>query len=104
MNRHLTARAIVRATWFAELSTALDDGERVLAELMAEGFSPDETERLRLRLAALRIQLGRINRVGLSEERVVGPAWPADAAVAPGADSPVAPSPSLHPDWLPRRD
>jgi len=102
MNRHLTARAIVRATWFAELSTALDDGERVLAELMAEGFSPDETERLRLRLAALRSQLGRINRVGLTEERVVGPAWPADAD-APGADSP-APSPSLHPDWLPRRD
>jgi hypothetical protein len=98
MNRHLTARAIVRATWFAELSIALDDGERVLAELMAEGFSPDETERLRLRLAALRIQLGRINRVGLSEERVVGPAWPADA------DAAVAPSPSLHPDWLPRRD
>jgi hypothetical protein len=76
MNRHLTTRAIERARWFAELSTALDDGERLLAELIAEKVSPTDAERLRLRLIELRAEVERLNRVDLTHGRIVGSAWP----------------------------
>ena len=97
MNRHLTARAVDRARWFAELSAALDKGQRVLAQLAAEGAEPVETERLWLRLIELRAELGRLNRVSLNEERIVGPKWPDETS------NMVKPSPEVHPDWLPRR-
>jgi hypothetical protein len=80
MKRHLTARAMDRARWFAELSTALDDGERVLAQLIAEEVSPGDTERLRLRLIDLRAELLRLDRVSLTDDRIVGSAWPDQAA------------------------
>jgi hypothetical protein len=76
MNRHLTIRAIERARWFSELSTALDEGERLLAELIAEKISPADTERLRMRLIELRAELQRINRVNLTDDRIVGSTWP----------------------------
>ncbi len=76
MDRHLTARALDRARWFAELSAALDDGQRLLSQLAAEGSDPIETERLRLRLIELRGELNRINRVSITEGRIVGPGWP----------------------------
>lgn len=76
MNRHLTTRAIERARWFSELSAALDEGERLLAELIAEKISPPDTERLRLRLIELRAELQRVNRVSLTDARIVGSAWP----------------------------
>ena len=79
MNQHLTTRAIERARWFSELSTALDDGERLLAELIAEKISPADTERLRLRLIELRAELQRINRVSLTDDRIVGSTWPNSA-------------------------
>jgi hypothetical protein len=98
MNRHQSLRATIRAHWFAELSSALDEGERILGELIAEGFGPVETERLRLRLIELRAEIGRINRVGLTKSRVIGAKWPEGAAM------PIERSSPLHPDWLPRRD
>jgi hypothetical protein len=76
MNRHLTTRAIERARWFSELSTALDDGERLLAVLITEKVSPADTERLRLRLIELRTEVQRLNRVDLANGRVVGSTWP----------------------------
>ncbi len=76
MNRHLTARALDRARWFAELSAALDEGQRLLSRLAAEGSDPIETERLRLRLVELRGELDRINRVSVTKGRIVGPGWP----------------------------
>jgi len=76
MKRHVSARAIERTRWFSELFTALDEGERLLAKLIAERVSPADTERLRLRLIELREELSRLNRVGLAEDRVVGSAWP----------------------------
>jgi hypothetical protein len=76
MNRHLTTRAIERARWFSELSAALDDGERLLGELIAEKVSPTDTERLRLRLIELRAEVERLNRVNLADGRIVGSAWP----------------------------
>jgi hypothetical protein len=83
MNRHLTTRAIDRARWYAELSTALDEGERLLTELIAEKISPADTERLRLRLIELRIELQRINRVSMTDSRIVGSAWPDRAKPRP---------------------
>jgi hypothetical protein len=80
MNRHLTTRAIERARWFSELSTALDDCERLLAELIIEKVSPADTERLRLHLIELRTELQRLNRVDLTDSRIVGSAWPGHAA------------------------
>jgi len=76
MKRHVSPRAIDRARWFSELSTALDEGERLLGELIAERVSPADTERLRLRLIELRQELLRLNRVGLTGGRVVGSIWP----------------------------
>ena len=76
MNRHHSSRAIVRARWFAELSTALDKAERLLSELIAEGISPADTEQLRLRLIELRAETVRLNRVSLTDGRIVGSAWP----------------------------
>ena len=75
MNRHLTTRAIERARWFSELSTALDDGERLLAELIAEKISPGDTERLRLRLIEVRIERSGLT-VSLTDDRIVGSTWP----------------------------
>jgi|PlaIllAssembly_1097288.scaffolds.fasta_scaffold779251_1 hypothetical protein len=76
MNRHLTAHAIVRSRWTAELATALEDAERVLAQLVVEGISSFDAEQLRLRLIALRPEVQRLNRVSLTEGRIVGPSWP----------------------------
>lgn len=76
MKRHLTPRAVNRARWFAELSNALDEGQRVLAQLAAEGADAAEIERLRLRLIELRAELARLDRVDLNENRVVGGIWP----------------------------
>ena len=76
MNRHLTPRAIDRARWFDELSTALDEGERLLSQLIAEGVSPPDTARLHVRLIELRAELGRLNRVSLTDSRIVGSTWP----------------------------
>lgn len=82
MLRHLTPRAVNRARWFDDLSTAIDEGERVLAELIAARISPGETEALRQRLILLRSELARLHRISLTEERVVGSTWPAEAAKA----------------------
>jgi len=76
MDRHVSSRAMVRARWFAELSTALDDGQLLLSQLIAEGFRTSDTERLRLRLIELRAELQRLNRVSLADNRIVGGAWP----------------------------
>lgn len=97
MNRHLTPRAVDRARWFTELSAALDDGERVLSQLIAEAVSSADTERLRLRLIELRAELGRLNRVSLDEGRIVGPRWP------DGTSNSAKASRDLHPDWRPQR-
>jgi len=84
MKRHASPRAIVRANWFSELTLALDEGERLLAELIAERVSEADTERLRLRLIELRTELYRINRVGLDEDRILGSCWPDQPSVRPG--------------------
>lgn len=83
MKRHLTPRAVNRARWFADLSAALDDGERVLAELVAAGVSPAETERLRIRLVELRAELGGLNKVDFDQDRIIGTGWPHQASAGP---------------------
>jgi hypothetical protein len=98
MKRHITPRAVSRANWFTELSAALEDGEHILAQLIAAKISPADTERLRLRLIELRAELDRINRVSLTGERVVGSAWP------DGASHMVQPARDIHPNWRARRD
>lgn len=85
MTRYLTSRAANRIRWYDELSAVLEDGERVLGEMISSGVGSAETEGLRLRLIALRADLGRLNRISLTEERIVGPAWPDKAAGTPAA-------------------
>jgi len=80
MPRHLTPRAVNRVRWFDELSAAIDQGELVLAELVEARISPGETEALRQRLVLLRAELARLNRISLTEERVVGKIWPDGAS------------------------
>jgi hypothetical protein len=83
MKRHVTPRAVNRARWFAELSAALDEGGRVLAELVAAGVSHAETEGLRLRLIELRSELGRLNKVDFDQDRIIGTGWPHQASAGP---------------------
>lgn len=85
MTRYLTSRSANRIRWYDELSAVLEDGERVLGEMISSGVGSAETEGLRLRLIALRADLGRLNRISLTEERIVGPAWPDKAAGTPAA-------------------
>jgi hypothetical protein len=80
MHRHLTPRALERAQWFADLSTALAEAEKVLALLECAGNFPAETIRLRNRIEAIRTELAQLNRVILGEGRVVGRDWPAAKA------------------------
>ena len=77
MRRHLTPRALQRAQWFSDLSTALREAERLLLLLESHGGFPIETVRLRLRVEAVRSELDVLNRVMLPEGRIVGPSWPA---------------------------
>ena len=84
MKQHLTPRAVNRARWFAELSAALDEGERVLAELVTAGVDSAETERLRLRLVDLRAELGRLDKVSLDQDRIIGTGWPDQASARQG--------------------
>ena len=67
------------------VAAVLEDGERVLGEMISSGVGSAETEGLRLRLIALRADLRRLNRISLTEERIVGPAWPDKAAGTPAA-------------------
>jgi hypothetical protein len=77
MNRYPISRAISRAQWLAELATALDEAERLLAQLIAEGVRPFDSELLRLRLVELRAELRRPGRIGQTGGRIIGSAWPA---------------------------
>ena len=76
MRRHLTPRALKRAQWFKDLTTALAEAEKLLAILEADGGFPAETARLRARVQNVRAELELLNRVMLGEGRVVGKSWP----------------------------
>lgn len=85
MHRHLTPRALKRAQWFKDLTTALADAEKLLAILEADGGFPVETVRLRIRVQNVRSELELLNRVMLGEERVVGKCWPDPAPIQAGS-------------------
>lgn len=76
MNRHPTSRAIARAQWLAELAAALDEAERLLAQLIAEGVRPFDSELLRLRLVELKAELRRPGRIRQADRRIIGSSWP----------------------------
>ena len=80
MHLHRTSRALQRAQWFFDLSYALAEAEKLLAMMEADGSFPDEAARLRLRIRVVRSELALLNKVVLSEGRVVG-AWPNPAPV-----------------------
>lgn len=81
MNRHPTSRAIARAQWLAELATALDEAERLLAQLITEGVRPFDSELLRLRLVELRKEIRRPGRIGQAGGRIIGSSWPVQASI-----------------------
>ena len=76
MKRHLTPRALKRAEWFRDLTTALAEAEKLLLILETGGGFPAETKRLRDRVQAVRTEIELLNRVMLGEGRVVGKSWP----------------------------
>lgn len=76
MHRHLSPRAIERAIWFADITTALGEAEKLLALLERDGGHPEETGRLRQRIQIVRSELNLLNRVILGEGRIVQGSWP----------------------------
>ena len=76
MQRHLSPRAIERAIWFADITAALGEAEKLLALLERDGGYPEETGQLRQRIQIVRSELNLLNRVILSEGRIVPGSWP----------------------------
>jgi hypothetical protein len=69
------SRSLVRARWYGELTSALLEAEQLLKLLEARGSFPDETRRLCIHVAAIRSELEMLNRVAISENRIVGIPW-----------------------------
>ena len=84
---HLSAlRSTSRARWLAELSSALEDAQNLLARLVAERIDQGDADMLRVRIEELRAELRSLHRRGFAARQVIEP-------------------PRLfHPDWQPQRD
>ncbi len=80
MRQHVTPRSLERAQWFSDLTTALIEAEKLLMILEADGGFPAETARLRQRVEAVRSELGLLNRVVVTEGRIVSSVWPSAEA------------------------
>ena len=80
MQRRLTPRSLGRAQWFSELLVTLNEAERLLALLEADGGFPDDTIRLRQRIQAVSSELELLDRVARGEGRVIGSGWPEPAS------------------------
>lgn len=75
MNVH--SRALSRAHWYGELISALLEAERLLLMLEAsEGF-PAAAGQLGHRIAAVRSEVETLNRIKLSDDRIIGAPWTA---------------------------
>ena len=69
------SRSLDRAHWYGELTAALEEAEQLLLRLAADGSFPAETSRLCLQVAAVRSEVEMLNRMTLSENRIVGVPW-----------------------------
>lgn len=76
MQRRITPRSLGRAQWFSDLLVALNEAERLLALLEADGSFPDETTRLRHRIRSVSSELELLDRIARGEGRVVSSIWP----------------------------
>lgn len=86
MSPNFAPRAAGRARWLAELSSALDDAQGLLARLVAERIDPADADQVREQIEELRTQLRVLHRRGFA-----------------GGHGVKAPR-LVHPDWRPRRD
>jgi hypothetical protein len=75
MARNVHCRSLGRAHWYGELATALTEAERLLSKLNTDGSDRAETGRLCHRIAAVRSEVEALNRMTLSENRIVGIPW-----------------------------
>ena len=75
MPLNVHSRSLGRAHWYEELTAALEEAEQLLLRLAADGSFPAETSRLCLQVAAVRSEVERLNRMTLSENRIVGVPW-----------------------------
>ena len=69
------SRSLSRAHWYGELNSALEEAERLLFLLEADGSFTAESGRLCIRVAAIRSEVEMLNRIMLSEDRIVGVPW-----------------------------
>lgn len=75
MPLNVHSRSLGRAYWYDELTAALGEAEQLLLRLAADGSFPAETSRLCLQVALVRSEVERLNRMTLSENRIVGVPW-----------------------------
>ena len=80
MQRRITPWSLGRAQWFSDLLVALNEAERLLALLDADGGFPDETTKLRERIQLVSSELELLDRVARGEGRVIGSCWPEPVA------------------------
>ena len=76
MQRRITPRSLGRAQWFSDLLVALNEAERLLELLDADGSFPDQAIKLRCRIQLLSSELKALDRVARGEGRVIGSCWP----------------------------
>jgi hypothetical protein len=86
MNHHFVPRAASRARWLAELTTALDEAQKLLSQLAAQQINQADADGLRARIDDLRAELRMLHRRGFMPSQIVEPPR------------------LLHADWRPRRD
>ncbi|HEU0311151.1 MAG TPA: hypothetical protein VFR36_08045 [Sphingomicrobium sp.] len=80
MNRIIDPRTLNRARWFADLTTALVEADRLLSLLETQGIYPVEMVRLRQNVRAVRSELELLNQVVRIGKRVIEAPWPDVAA------------------------
>ncbi len=81
MNHLPTKRTASRARWLMQLTSALDEAQHLLSQLMLHGDDRDEVERLRKLVLALSCEIELLRSEGFFERKSID-------------------VPPLHPDWL----
>ena len=69
------SRSLRRAQWYGELISTLGEAERLLLLLEADRSITSETNRLCLRVAAVRSEVEALNRIRHPDDRIVGVPW-----------------------------
>ena len=81
MYRQPHPRSLIRPNWVADMTAAVNDAERLLSLLEADGQLQADTAQLRIRVDAIRSEMEQLNQLIRVGDRVIGPPWPVDPGI-----------------------